>query len=633
MVENTRFYPGEEKNDLALAEGFAALGDLYVNDAFGSAHRAHASTEAVARILKPAVSGFLMERELKYLGEALDHPKRPFVAVLGGAKISGKIDLIEALLPKVDEIVIGGAMACTFFKAMGLETGNSLVEAERVDLAKDLIRKAGRKLVLPSGAVLAQKLEPGVTTRTVRRDQITAGWAMFDIDPLTEEDFAAVIEPAGTVIWNGPMGVFETPPFDHGTLAVAHALARATGTRLYVVRPDRTALADSAGEARIGEWMPALERVRFEIARAAAGHAVASQVMFQGSDGKLYKTGYAPLSDSSGKVVAVVGADGTAASFQTLRRFRRIIATVAVAGAVLGALVAAGASLSVTRPLTRLAEAARRISRGDLRTPLAPRRSKDELGMLRDTLEEMRRALHARDEERETLLAGIAHEVRNPLGALDLFAGLLAEELQGRPEEEAHVARIRSELAALSKVVEEFLDYARTRPPVREDVTLGPLLAEVVELSAPLATARQVALSSEGDGAVRADREQLRRALLNLVRNAVEAAPAGSAVELFARSGEAEVVIEVRDRGPGLGPEAREGLFRPFFTTKERGTGLGLALAKKVADAHGGALELLDREGGGTVARLAVVDAAWDDTLVPALRARHRHDVRAGAFD
>ena len=228
VVENTRFFPGEEKNDLALAEAFARLGDLYVNDAFGSAHRAHASTEAVARILKPAVSGFLMERELQYLGEALDHPKRPFIAVLGGAKISGKIDLIEALLPKVDEIVIGGAMACTFFKAMGLETGNSLVEADRVAMAKDLIQKAGRKLVLPSGAVLAHKLEPGVTTRTVRRDQITPGWAMFDIDPLTEEDFAAIIEPAGTVFWNGPMGVFETPPFDHGTLAVAHALARAT---------------------------------------------------------------------------------------------------------------------------------------------------------------------------------------------------------------------------------------------------------------------------------------------------------------------------------------------------------------------------------------------------------------------
>jgi phosphoglycerate kinase len=228
VAENTRFYGGEEKNDPELAKGFSALGDLYVNDAFGSAHRAHASTEAVARLLKPAVSGFLMERELKYLGEALEHPARPFVAVLGGAKISGKIDLIDALLPKVDEIVIGGAMACTFFRAMGLETGKSLVEADRVDMARALIEKAGRKLVLPSGAVVAQRLEPGVTIRTVKRDRIPTGWAMYDIDPLTEQDFAAVIDPAGTVLWNGPMGVFETPPFDHGTLAVAHALARAS---------------------------------------------------------------------------------------------------------------------------------------------------------------------------------------------------------------------------------------------------------------------------------------------------------------------------------------------------------------------------------------------------------------------
>ncbi|HEU4587305.1 MAG TPA: phosphoglycerate kinase [Gemmatimonadales bacterium] len=228
VAENTRFYPGEEKNDPELARKFAALGDFYVNDAFGSAHRAHASTEAVAHLLKPAVSGFLMERELKYLGEALDNPKRPFVAVLGGAKISGKIDLIEALLPKVDEILIGGAMACTFFKAMGLETGTSLVEADRVAMAADLMAKAGRKLVLPSGAVVAQKLAPGVETRTVKRNEIPPGWAMYDIDPLTEGDFSARIEQAGTVVWNGPMGVFETPPFDHGTRAVAQALARAT---------------------------------------------------------------------------------------------------------------------------------------------------------------------------------------------------------------------------------------------------------------------------------------------------------------------------------------------------------------------------------------------------------------------
>jgi phosphoglycerate kinase len=228
VAENTRFYPGEEKNDAVLAERFAALGDLYVNDAFGSAHRAHASTEAIARLLKPAVSGFLMERELRYLGEALHNPKRPFVAVLGGAKISGKIDLIEALLPKVDEILLGGAMACTFFKAMGLETGTSLVEGDKLDLARDLMKKAGKKLILPAGAVVARELAPGAETRTVKRDAVPPGWAVYDIDPETEKSFGARIEAAGTVVWNGPMGVFETPPFDHGTLAIARAMAKAT---------------------------------------------------------------------------------------------------------------------------------------------------------------------------------------------------------------------------------------------------------------------------------------------------------------------------------------------------------------------------------------------------------------------
>jgi phosphoglycerate kinase len=226
--ENTRFYAGEEKNDRALAERFAALGDFYVNDAFGSAHRAHASTEGVARLLKPAVSGFLMQQELRYLGQALHRPKRPFLAVLGGAKISGKIDLIEALLPRVDAILLGGAMACTFFRAMGLETGSSLVEEDRLELARRLMAKAGDKLVLPSGAVIARKLEPGIETRAVARDAIPAGWSVYDIDEGTEREFAGRIGGAGTVVWNGPMGVFETPPFDHGTLAVAQAMASAT---------------------------------------------------------------------------------------------------------------------------------------------------------------------------------------------------------------------------------------------------------------------------------------------------------------------------------------------------------------------------------------------------------------------
>ena len=249
LAENTRFHAGEETNDAQLARQFAALGDFYVNDAFGSAHRAHASTEAVAHLLKPAVSGLLMQNELRYLGEALEQPKRPFVAVLGGAKISGKIDLIEALLPKVDEILIGGAMACTFFRAMGLETGKSLVENDRMDMARALLARGGRKLVLPSGAVIAQALTAGAETRSVRRDEIPEGWAMYDIDAMSEQDFGAIIDQAGTIIWNGPMGVFETPPFDHGTLAIARAMAHASdnGAVTIVGGGDSAAAVSEAG--------------------------------------------------------------------------------------------------------------------------------------------------------------------------------------------------------------------------------------------------------------------------------------------------------------------------------------------------------------------------------------------------
>ncbi len=227
LVENTRFWPGEEQNDPHLAQTFAALGDFYVNDAFGSAHRAHASTEAVAHLLKPAVAGFLMEKELRYLGEALTNPKRPFVALLGGAKISGKIDVIEALLPRCDEILIGGAMACTFFAALGLEVGTSLVERDKTELARALLAAGGRKLILPRGAVVAPGLDRAAERREVASDEIPATWAVFDIDQATQSDYRARLLRARTIVWNGPMGVFETPPFDAGTRAVAAALVEA----------------------------------------------------------------------------------------------------------------------------------------------------------------------------------------------------------------------------------------------------------------------------------------------------------------------------------------------------------------------------------------------------------------------
>jgi phosphoglycerate kinase len=251
LLENTRFIPGEEKNDEALSRSFARLGDFYVNDAFGTAHRAHASTAGVAAFLHPAVAGLLMEAELNWLGAALDKPARPFIAILGGAKISGKIDVIEAMLPKVDGILVGGAMACTFFKAMGLETGTSLVEPDRVDMAKSLIERAAFRLTLPHDAVVAPSLAEAAKAHVVKRDAIPATEAMLDIGFDTTQSYRRAILAARTIVWNGPMGVFETPPFDAGTNAVASAMAEATaaGATTIVGGGDSAAAVEQMGLA------------------------------------------------------------------------------------------------------------------------------------------------------------------------------------------------------------------------------------------------------------------------------------------------------------------------------------------------------------------------------------------------
>jgi phosphoglycerate kinase len=249
LLENTRFLPGEEKNDAALSRALAQLGDLYVNDAFGAAHRAHASTAGVAEFVRPAVAGFLMEKELEYLGGALANPRRPFVAILGGSKISGKIDVVEQLLPKVDGLLIGGAMACTFYKAMELETGTSLVEADRVDMAADLLDRAGARMTLPHDAMVAPSVDAAAQAHAVHRDAIPPDEAMLDIGPETAASYARAIAAAKTVIWNGPMGVFEKPPLDAGTLAIARAMAEATarGATTIVGGGDSAAAVAQAG--------------------------------------------------------------------------------------------------------------------------------------------------------------------------------------------------------------------------------------------------------------------------------------------------------------------------------------------------------------------------------------------------
>ena len=228
LLENVRFHAGETANDPAFAAQLAALADIYVNDAFGTAHRAHASTEGVAHILKPAVAGFLMQNELQYLGSTLDNPQRPFVAILGGAKVSDKITVIEKLLEKVDTILIGGGMAYTFLKAQGIQIGSSLVEEDRLDMALDLLTQAEQKNVkifLPEDHLAAETFAADSPFIVVNNDQFPAGNMGLDIGPQTIATYQKQIAGAKTVLWNGPMGVFEFDAFAKGTLAVAEALA------------------------------------------------------------------------------------------------------------------------------------------------------------------------------------------------------------------------------------------------------------------------------------------------------------------------------------------------------------------------------------------------------------------------
>jgi len=224
VLENTRFHAEEEKNDLGMAEQLASLADLYVNDAFGTAHRAHASTEGVTHFL-PGVAGFLLEKEIKYLGQAIADPKQPFVAIMGGAKISDKIGVIKNLLKKADAILIGGGMANTFFKAQGLAMADSLVEDDALEIARSLLNEAGGKIHLPVDMVLADKFEAEASSKTLPVGNVPDGWRVLDIGPETVRAFGAVISTAGTVVWNGPMGVFEFPKFALGTFGVAKAVA------------------------------------------------------------------------------------------------------------------------------------------------------------------------------------------------------------------------------------------------------------------------------------------------------------------------------------------------------------------------------------------------------------------------
>ncbi len=247
LLENVRFYPQEEANDPEFARALARLGEVYVNDAFGSAHRAHASTEGAAHYL-PAVAGLLMEKELRYLGQALSNPEHPFVAILGGAKVHDKIGVIQNLLPKVDRLLIGGGMAFTFLKAQGYEIGKSLLDAESLEFAAQMLQQAGEKIALPVDVVVAPALAPNPPTQTVSVSQIPPDQMGLDIGPETARAFGSMVQTARTVVWNGPLGAFETPPFEQGTRAVLHALAE-SGAVSILGGGDTAAAAEQLGFA------------------------------------------------------------------------------------------------------------------------------------------------------------------------------------------------------------------------------------------------------------------------------------------------------------------------------------------------------------------------------------------------
>lgn len=248
LLENLRFYAEEEKNDMGFAAELAKLGDIYVNDAFGTAHRAHASTRGMADLMPVKVGGFLMQKEVDIMGKALANPDRPFVAIIGGAKVSDKITVIENLLPKVDWLIIGGGMANTFLAAKGYATGKSLVEADKVETAKVLLEKAAGKILLPSDVVVAAEFKADAEHKVVSVDAIPDGWMALDVGPESAKGFANAIRDARTVVWNGPMGVFEMPAFARGTFAVAQAMADSEGVTI-VGGGDSVAAVEVAGLA------------------------------------------------------------------------------------------------------------------------------------------------------------------------------------------------------------------------------------------------------------------------------------------------------------------------------------------------------------------------------------------------
>lgn len=394
-------------------------------------------------------------------------------------------------------------------------------------------------------------------------------------------------------------------------------IREATGVaRLYVFDRGFASRVDTA-DTPIGATHFQAELHRHELGRVFEHGEAVSSVLFEGTDGKLYKAGYAPVraSETEDEIVLALGVDAPAAYFERLADLRQSLMGYGALLALVVIVIAVVVAALITRPVRRLAAAAERIGKGDLGTPIA-RTSHDELGFLADTMEDMRREIAARTEKMQLMLSGIAHEVRNPLGGIKLFTGILRDEIEPGDERRRHVDRIERELGYLETVVNEFLDYARRPAPELAEVDLGALLDDVIELVGPEAERAGVPLVLDvvnardaRDGApdtrdaqpvrCRADAGQVRRAALNLVRNAVQASAgvAGPEVRVTVQPAGGQVVLAVHNRGAEIPAEVRARMFEPFFTTREKGTGLGLAFVREIVDDHGGALSVRSESG------------------------------------
>lgn len=441
----------------------------------------------------------------------------------------------------------------------------------------------------------------------------TTGWVLYDLTRRSlERQMSERLVAVAQLVTEGLDLVYRLQPGYEGGELQRFLLARIQrardmvgASRIYVFDRQGRSLLDTEPGVPIGREYVRLKIDRSELEAVWHGHP-AHSVLFQGADGAYYMSGYAPI--YAGKeVVAAVGVDIGAGFGDAIEAFRRSVLIFGGVSAVLTVVLALGLARSLTGPIHRLVEAAREIGRGNLERPVQAA-SRDELGYLGETMEEMRRQILARDEQLRLMLAGVAHEIRNPLGGIEIYAGLIADDLPDGDARKAHIQKVIGEVQTLNRVISEFLDFARSSPPSPEAVDAARLVGEAAFLVAPEMERCGVRYVEEVPEGLRAyvDPDALKRALVNLMKNAVQAMADGGTLTVRADGADGRVAFQVADTGCGIPPEAMGRLFEPFFTTREKGSGLGLAIVRKAVEENGGTVEVESEPGRGTVIRVAV---------------------------